>query len=78
MIKLILTVDEDTEKEDIIRALHANDAYVCLEEIAGIFRSIKKYHSHRSFELSEEQLKMADMIESNFYDIISDLPAKFT
>lgn len=77
MIKLTLTVDNElVEKEDIVRALHANDAYLCIDKIKSRFRTINKWGTLNNLELNADQLLMAEMFEKEFLNIIEDLPGR--
>lgn len=78
MIKLTMTVDnESVDSDDLIRALNANAAYLCIDEIHSLFRGFVKHEILNSTELTEDQVNLIDAIWSKISEITSDLPCKF-
>lgn len=77
MIKLTLKVDDYFDKDDLIRALNANYAYSCIDDIKSLFRNINKHGYIGNVEFTEEQVKTISMLEKEFFSIIEDLPGRF-
>lgn len=78
MIKLTLSTDNEyVEKDDIIRALHANDAYLCISNLQDSLRMVYRYGNFKNKQLSSEESKILESFIEEIQDIFRDLPGKF-
>lgn len=77
MITLTFTIDEDYDKEDLIRALNAGNAYACISEIHRIFRSPAKYGVFEDISLTEDQIELLEKVHEKIISITQDLPEQF-
>lgn len=76
MIRLTIEVDENHTKEDLVKAFHAEDAYVCIEQITDLFREPRKYGTFDSKELTEKECDLMQSVCEKIFEIILDLPCK--
>ena len=76
MIKLTLTIDEEFDKDDLVRVINANEAYDCIDEIMMKLTSIINHGYPYGHEISEEELEIVMKLEKEFLEIIEDLPGR--
>lgn len=72
--KLEFNLNDYDDKRAFIRCTKVDDVYIALHRIAyDVFRPSRKYGFLNNNELSEEQLKVVEELESMFYDVLEDL-----
>jgi len=78
MIKLTFTTDDYLDKEDLIKAMHASEAYSCIHDMEQVLRTAVKRGFLNNEELTPEQYAVAEKIQDIFFDIIRELPGRYT
>jgi hypothetical protein len=76
MIKLEMTVDDETSLQDIKCALAYQDAYSAISNIRGLFRNMLKHGELYGYgkPITEEQMDLIDKLDDRISEIVKYLP----